>query len=360
MSLVSTNGIRLIPDLSCSPFSWFTGLLMDATGERLGTVLEISKSGNIRNVWFRTANVVEEDTLKVSLQGVSSGVPDGTILGTGNNGYVAATLLDTSDNTWLGPFQLGVDVAVTRGQMISVVFEWNSYSDGNLNLAGSVLYGGFYNCYAVTDITASPGTWAKGSTVGAGICVALEYDDGTYAFPCFGYGGGILTINSGSAPDEAGNYFSSPFPFRAVGFYIYGDFDYDVTLSLLDSSNNVLANKVLDSSVRQGAGNGLSLIFFDSDPAASVNIAKDTGYRVIASPGANSVSFRYFDIPEADAMDGVDLGSDCVYTQRNDGGVWSDTGTRRMIIGLIADQVDNGVGSGGGGPLVGPSALISG
>jgi hypothetical protein len=343
MSLVAIKGLHCFPDPTLQP-GVLSSDTMDATGERLGVVIPIFKAGNIRNVYFRTATVTEEDVLKISLQGVnSSGVPNGTILGAGNAGYTTATFTDANDNTWLGPYQLGVDVAVTQGQFISIVLEWNSYADGNLNIAKvqpPVANTLLYNMYGVTDITASPGTWAK-LTTGYIYCVALEYDDGTYAMPNMGAGAqATLTLNTGTTPDEAGNYVSYPFPFQAVGIWVVGDFDYDVTLSLQASDGTVLANCTLEADYRASTGAGVHFVFFDSDPASAVTIAKNTNYRVVVSPtGADSTSLRYFIVPEAAAMDAFDLGTNCVYTARTDAGAWAQTDTQRVLVGLIGNQL---------------------
>lgn len=349
MSLVSCKGLLHVPN-PITNVDGIAGTTLDATGERCGQVLMISKTGNIRNVWIRTGTVTKGDDLKISLQGVnSSGLPDGTIKGTGNAGYVVATINDSDDNKWAGPFQLGVDVAVTQGETISLVVEWNSYTDGSLiiQLVSPIL--DKYNCYQVTDITATPGTWLKSST--SHQCIALEYDDGTYMVGNIGaiyLGGGTVNVNS--TPDEYGNLFQMPFPCRVIGFWIYANlYYYDAVLTLYDASSKILANATIEADYRHGASPGYLEVFFDSDPAANVTLAKDTNYRmVVASTSSDSISFRDLSVPEAAAMEVMDLGTSCYMTYRTDGGTWTESTTRRVCMGLILDQLDNGVGSGGG------------
>ena len=348
MSLVSCKGLLHVPN-PITNVDGVVGTTLDATGERCGQVLMISKTGNIRNVWIHTGTVTKGGDLKISLQGVnSSGMPDGTIKGTGNAGYVVATINDSDDSKWVGPFQLGVDVAVTQGETISLVVEWSSYTDGSLiiQLVSPILRK--YNCYQVTDLTATPGTWRKSST--SHQCIALEYDDGTYMV---GNIGAIYssrgTVNVNTTPDEYGNLFQMPFPCRAIGFWIYADPDYDAVLTLYDASSNILANATIEADYRYGTSESYFEVFFDSDPAANVTLAKDTDYRmVVASTSSNNTSFKDLSVPEAAAMEVMDLGTSCYMTYRTDGGTWTESTTRRVCMGLILDQVDNGVGSGGG------------
>ena len=348
MSLVSCKGLLHVPN-PITNVDGIVGTTLDATGERCGQVLMISKTGNIRNVWIRTGSVTNGDDLKISLQGVnSSGLPDGTIKGTGNAGYVVATINDSDDNIWAGPFQLGVDVAVTQGETISLVVEWSSYTDGSLVIPLASPFLDKYNCYQVTDLTATPGTWRKATT--SHQCIALEYDDGTYMV---GNIGAIYsrrgTVNVNTTPDEYGNLFQMPFPCRAIGFWIYADPDYDAVLTLYDASSNILANATIEADYRYATSESYFEVFFDSDPAANVTLAKDTDYRmVVASTSSKNISFKDLSVPEAAAMKVMDLGTSCYMTYRTDGGTWTESTTRRVCMGLILDQLDNGVGSGGG------------
>ena len=55
---------------------------------------------------------------------------------------------------------------------------------------------------------------------------------------------------------------------------------------------------------RYGTSESYFEVFFDSDPAANVTLAKDTDYRmVVASTSSKNISFNDLSVPEAAAME---------------------------------------------------------
>lgn len=358
MSLIDAKVLIHVPDSAFAAQTYGT-MTIDATGERCGNILQIKRAGNIRYVSFFTNTVTTGDTIKVTLQTVdtSTGLPTGTLIDSDATGTVVVN--DTDDNTWKTvDFGADKNIAVTQGQFIAVVLEWDSYVAGNIKICQAIsVTVSSYNTYVVTDITATPGTWAKWSAVQP-LVIEIGYDDGSYALNCDGNPSfcNTVTINSGTTPDEVGNYFQIPFPCRAVGIWVIGDIDYDVTLSLLDASDNILANCTQLAAYRAGPNVCLLPVFFDSSPASTVTIAKDTWYRVIMTPGANSVTIAYATVLSAAAMDLYPLGQNCHWTQatnRDEVTDWAQTTTKRCQIGLIIDQLDNGVSSGGSSPRFG-------
>lgn len=334
-------------------------ITMDATGERCGCIQFIKQAGNIAKVIFYNAAITSGDTIKASIQTVdANGVPSGTVwaTATGNKAY-GTVAISTSDTGWHTVTFTEV-APVVAGDIIAVVFEWNSYVAGNMrfyyNTGVSAGAGGTISYpIVVTDITASPGTWAKGSTYGAsGLAMVLEYSGGTYYINTNGESSGTgasFALNTGTTPDEMGNYFQVPFTMRAYGFWLYADVDYELTLSLQSSAGTVLANRVISSSMRFGTGNGVWRINFDSDPAATVTLNASTWYRIVITPStANSCAIWYLDVPSAAAMAVLDGGTLCYRTDRTNAGSWSETTTQRIGIGLLIDQVDIPSGSGGG------------
>lgn len=346
------NCFHMYPNPFCIPTTAGNSS-MDATGERIGQVFQIMKAGNISKVVFYLGTTGTGDTLRVSLQSVNmtTGLPSGTILGATNNGYADVVINAADDGVWKTA-TLGESVAVTQGQWIALVFSWTSYVAGSINIYYnySSLITFNYNTYYITDITATPGTWSKALT-NACTAACFEYDDASYYFnfiPACLPGIGGHTISSSTTPDEVGNYFQVPAKMRACGLWVFGDFDYDTPLSLLDASNNVLANCSMDPDCRHNNSYNFHYVFFDSDPAAQVTLNKDTWYRMIITPGASSVYARYADVPSAAAMGGLEGGTLMYATTRTDGGAWSDSTTRRYSMGLLIDQMDDGAGSGGG------------
>lgn len=361
MSLVSTKQLFFVPEFISQSYA-AASITLNATGERCGQIKQIWTAGNIRKVHFRTALVTTGDTMKVTIQtvGTSDGLPSGSLIDAEATGTVVVA--DGDDNAWKTvDFGESATVAVTQGQFVAICIEFNSYGSGNLAISGA-MYTPYsmqtsYNSYVVKDITASPGTWIKDATAWS-LSVMLEYSDGTFA-PDLDYGGayGSSTgVSSSTNPDEVGNYFQSTYPFRAVGFWIFGEFDYNVTLSLLGADDTILANATFEADYRIAGAEGLQYVAFDSDPASTVTIAKDTWYRVIVTPGADAIYVNLFTVPTAASMDKFPFGQNCYWTQATDRDAvtdWAQTTTKRCMIGLVGDQLDDGSGGGGSSPRFG-------
>jgi hypothetical protein len=336
-------------------------LILDATGKRCGCVQSIKQAGNIAKVIFYNAVVTTGDTIKASIQTVGAdGLPSGTVWTTaGGNKAYGTVAISTGDAGW-HTVTFDEVAPVVAGDIIALVFEWNSYVSGDIrfytNNGIGTLPGGYLQYpYCVSDITASPGTWIKHATYGySSIAMVLEYSGGNYYINTNseGRGAGVsFALGTGSNPDELGLYFQVPFTVRAYGFWLYADVDYDLTVSLLDASNTVLANRVLDSDYRFSIGIGAFHANFDSDPAATVTLQPNTWYRLILTPSSASTCGTYFlDVPSAAAMAVVDGGTLCYATSRVDGGNWTNTDTRRYALGLLIDQIDISAGGGGGRP----------
>lgn len=401
MSLVSCKQLIFLPDpLQVGVGSTYE--VIDSIGERLGIVMQVFTAGTIRKVHFRTGTVTTGDTIKASIQGVSVQFPDGVIA---KSGTVAVA--DGDDSVWktvdLGA---GTGLAVTQGQWIAIVLEYDSYVAGNMRIvvsnqvarminnghyetsdiaapltSGSLVVGSSYfiRTYVSDDdftnvgaasnaagimFTATgttPTHWAHSSNLGVWLkaaspqfpSISLEYSDGTFANNmefASPFSQTPMTVSSSTNPDEVGNYFQVPYPCRAVGIWISGDLDNDVTLSLLGSDDTILSHCTMDSDNRNLLTAAINYVAFDPAHAATVTLAKDTWYRVIATPGASSVTISYLDFVSAAGLDACALGQNCHWTQATDRDAvtdWAQTTTRRCNIGIIIDQLDDGTAAGG-------------
>lgn len=335
-------------------------IVLDATGERCGCVQYIKQAGDIAKVIFYNAAITTGDTIKASIQTVGAdGLPSGTVwpTATGNKAY-GTVAISTGDTGWHTVTFTEI-APVVAGDIIAIVFEWNSYNSGNMrfysnNSIGTVAGGSLQFPYVVSDITATPGTWIKHTNYGSsGLSMVLEYSGVNYYINTNGEGAGAgasFALNTGSNPDELGLYFQVPFTMRAYGFWLYADVDYDLTISLMNSDDTVLANRVIDADYRQSTGNGTFYVNFDSAPAAVVTLQPSTWYRLIITPSSASNCPIYFlDMPTAAAMAALDGGTLCYATERVDSGAWTNINTKRYALGLLIDQVDIPSGGGGGG-----------
>jgi hypothetical protein len=60
------------------------------------------------------------------------------------------------------------------------------------------------------------------------------------------------------------------------------------------------------------------------------------------------VNLTYWDLPTAASLDALPGGQNVSASSRTDAGAWTDVATRRLLIALWIDQVDDGVSAGGG------------
>lgn len=361
MALTAIGDILTIPcerNTVVTSYVSAAGTRLDATGERIGSIFMIRTAGNIAKIYIRTGTVTTGDTLKVSLQGVTSGgLPDGTILATatGNKAYGTVAVADGDDNVWK-EVTLTEVAPVIQGQYVAIVIEWNSYVAGDMYIAissSSGYYMSLYNVYTVTDVTASPGTWIRSVSLNT-YTFALEYDDTNY-YQNIVIGPAVNTVDlfhTGTVYDEQGNYVTFPFSFRAIGFWVFTEADQPFDMILYDSSSNVLANCSPSNDIRYSTSTGFLYYLFDSNPASNYTIAASTYYRIVMKPtSATNTPCYYFTVPAASAMSAFGLGGNCIRTTRVDGGAWTNYDTQRCAIGLLYDQID--IGGGGGAPRFG-------
>lgn len=335
--------------------------IMDATGERWASIFQIATAGNIAKIHAYAAAVSSADTVKISLQTVdmATGLPSGTIwaTATGNKAYGTVSVTGAGWQT----VTFTEVAAVAAGDYAAVVIEWNSYVSGDMRFYTNtpIQSSGHYFPYSCSDVTASPGTWAKRTYHALSVCI--EYDDGNSYWNGWQFGMGSsagTTLSSSTTPDEVGNYFQVPVKMRVRGFWFYGDYDNAVTLQLMDASNTVLANAVFDPDLRPAASYELHFVMFDSDPASAYTLNTGTWYRVSILPGASAVSVYDVNV-QSNAMFGAwDGGVNFYSTSRSDAGSWTNLNTKRWLVGLIYDQLDDGASTGGGGlPILGGSVV---
>lgn len=330
----------------------FAAMTLDASGELAAAVLQAPKTGSIRKVHFRTGTVTTATDTDVRIETVdaATGNPSGTLFGTTTNVTVASGSL--SANTWITTGNLTADASVTKGDRLAVVVA----PSGSPNYQ-VVRIGGGYQAdvgfpYATHFASSS---WTKSDA--ATPVVALEYSDGSFA--CMPYVTPFTAVNThtvgtGSTPDEVALKFQLAAPVRATGAWlrIDGDADYDVILYDSDGSTS-LASVSVDADIRSSAGQSAPTIALFTGTAS---LTAATNYYLAIKPTTASTLTAYsFDVNAAAILDQMDGGQNFHWAQQTDAGGWSATTTRRPIMGLIIDGIDDGAGggSGGEGPLIG-------
>lgn len=363
MTMVYTPGLIWPP---MPTVNWSNGfaagnLVIDATGEKIATNGRIywgnydgSETKNITKVGFRFGAVTKAggSGLTLSLQDVSTtagpptqpdGTPDQTVaIANGDAGFAA--------NTWYKTAALSSARTVAYGELLSVVLEYdgagrlgadsvvvNTYNSANPNLhENNLLYSG--------------GAWGTVSQSFPNIL--FEFDDGTFGTYRSCYAGknfSIFNFNSGSNPDEHGNKITLPFDCVVDGVILHaysitanGEF----TVILEDSGGTVLWSETFDYNTFLSNNFGSYQRPLFTTPLTFS--AGDVVYLSVRPTAALGVGVAYAEVDHADHWGGWALGSDWYAVNRNNIGAWTEVPTRRMDFHLSIQQIDDGVGTGGG------------
>lgn len=347
MALRDVGGVNLVPGLIARAESApvIVQSILDAGGELCGAVIQIPKTGNISKIGFRTVAVTVSDAIKVSLQTVdeTTGRPTGTLIHADAYGIQAS--VSTNTTYWVS---LQNPVAVTKSNTpIAIVVEFNSYVSGNLRIISAIR--GFPSAdirfpYAF-QFLGSAWTFLDDSPN-----LGLEYDDGeikpmVLAFPAIATS--TISWDTNNNPDRIGLRVSVPYNCRVSGIFALIDLDGDADIEIYDSDGITVSETIsLDKDIRSSATNGVFFIYL----VTPIELTKDTFYRVIVHPttGTNIVIY-YLDVTNdgaVEAMNAIDGGVNMHYTTCDGSpsaeGDWTQTATRRPLIGLMIDQLDDG------------------
>ena len=341
MALQTFIGGLVTPDISgLGIIPTFTQMLIDASGEKAAVIFRVPKTGTLDKAEFRvgTATLNAASQIRVSFQDVSdvNGDPDGTqdqfrdIAGSSftSNAWTVPGLM-TSDGT-----DTGVKRSVTRGDLLSVVVEYSTFTAADiLNVSTLTATGsGTSAAYGQAYPDLFTAAWVKQALYPI---VALKYDDGAYVFistniyPIETFN--AVSFNSGSTPDERGLIFQFPSAVKVGGAWLICDLDAVADVVLYDSDGTTALETVsLDPDQRQAANARVFFMRFPTDRELSAS----TNYRLIAKPtSVSGITIYDFDIDAVALMDAVEGGQNWHYTQRTDAGAWSQTTTKRPWMG---------------------------
>ena len=361
MALQAIGGTpKTVPDFPMFGSSVFSSILLDASAEKASFIFRVPQTGTIDKVGFRVGTVTTADTLRVGLQTVDA--TTGFATGTAYGGMVAGTQATPASNTFY-EVTLGTSATATEDDFVAVVIEYNSFVAGNLNI-------NYVGTRAIVDnypysalFTAS---WA--ALTDSIPNVTLHYTTGT-AYPWTGaYAYSAISVNttvirSDTTPDEIGTRIYLPYKCRAYGLAHTcrqnGDCDYVLYEGPVGSATQI-AIVSHDKDVLGGAGAHRQTKDFFTTP---IDLAANTEYFVCIKPTtttANSAIMASFDVQTAAMLDQHSGGQQCYHVERTDGGTFTTTTTRRSMISLLIDKLDDGAGGAGAGNpngLVGAMAL---
>lgn len=329
-----------------------TNFNLNQSGDKVGFVFSADEAIVITRLGVRVSNVAgTSPTYKLSLQGVSStGVADGTIKGGVSPASVsfapsaAGWVWKTLDNSY----------TCARGENLAVVFE---YASGTVD--GSNNSGLTYVCE--TSATRLPFAY----TIDNGGAAAKT----TNAWPVFGYAsatvayGGPLSAHqdlfTGATGTSIGTKFTLPSgwgsTYKVAGLIIgvsdfangTGQFVFKLWQGGNASDLTVLQDVTVDTA--QFASITVSMlttILFDEATLSTLSFGST--YRLTMEYStAGRLYLQAFDVGTASDLDAYAHGQDFLYTART-GGNWTDTTTRRPILGLILSDITPPSGGGSG------------
>ncbi len=335
----------------------FGNVTVDADGEGIGMVFQAPVTGTITGFGCRTGTLTAGDANTLfSLRNVdltsTPGIPGGTT-------HASGTVNVAASNTWYNVS--GLSYAATQGEMLSVTV--TRPTSGSLNTIFSTFAddtGSSTNLpYGVANASAG---WVVD---GNGPLFAINYG-GTY-YPLFAVWPMSTTTNtaysSSSTPDVIGNVWIPRFKCRVRGVWLWADLDAGLAVKFYDTDGvTVLAQAVIAANSR-GADNQRLLVVPFSDSAGETTVTPTVGatYRIGIEPSSTTnIGISDFTVSAAAIMDAFDLGQSMYYTSAKDPtgtGSWTDVTTRRVFMGVLIDQLDDGAGSGG---VVGNSGMYGG
>ncbi|MEE9597226.1 MAG: hypothetical protein V3V96_10665 [Acidiferrobacterales bacterium] len=352
MTLQSIQGAIAWPPMTYGfgDFGMTANVVVDAAGEGHGIVFMAPATGNIAKIGWRTHTVTTGGDMDVRLETVddTSGLPDGNLKAASANVVIT---VDATDDLTLFESTLTSAAAVTKGDVLAAIIVGDTGFASTLQLSGpeSVVVEGRYSTTYLPYGVVHTGSWAK-DTINR-CTLWIEYDDGV-CYPV-GFSGvaSETSFSSASTPDEVGIKFQVPFPCRVTGFWVSAEIDGDATIKLYGPSTITAA---LDKDIRVAAAGHLHQGFF----ASTVDLVKDTDYRLTLLPGATSIKRHETTLFDANARGAASGGTNVAKTSRADAGGWTEDTTMIVQIGLLIDQLDDGVGGGttsilGGGNLAG-------
>jgi hypothetical protein len=317
-----------------------TSYQINGTGQRLAWILAIPRTGTITRVGWRVHTCATAQLSRLGLYTVTSGIFPTT---TGYGGSVYGTY--TPAATTYFEVTLGTSATATLGDVAAIVTEFDSTAG---DMYGSSASGGGEAPSGAGWAKYNGTTWSR--TVGGGFAFAhLYYSDGVVVdaetCPFTGTQTEDSGFNLNSTPDEYAIKLTMPFACRIVG--IWSNYrtpnaaaDYEIRIY---SGTTALTTTAIDAEYAGGTTGVRRLLF-----ASPVTVAAGATIRAAIRPTTSTTAiFRYHTLSAAGYGTGVGLQSgDCLST-RTDLGSWSDTTTQIPHMGVVIDQLDDGVGGGG-------------
>ena len=334
-------GPRLYPDpsrlLAFASLSTNTNFQINGSGHRQATVFSVPASGTCTKVGMRIHTCASAVTSRLGLYTVDgSGNPTTTPYGSSNYGTFTPAATTYSEVT------LGTAATMTAGNLAALVVEFDSTA-GDMFISAS--NGAMNNSSIPYTAKYNGSAWSKQGN-GQIILGHVYYSDAGGQYYDIGLGpftSDVLTGNYNSTTAGADEYavrITVPFKCRIAGIWHNytnasgGDWDcvlYNGTTSLKSVSidGDTVATPL-----------GVRHCWFSS----GYTCAAGTTVRAAVKPTTSTnVTYRNYPLFAANAEQSIGLPQGTCLSTRVDSGAWSDTVTTLPSIGLIIDQLDDGV-----------------
>ncbi len=333
-----------LPEPAVSVSGGFSYLQIDASGEKVAFIVKAPKAGSIRKIGVLMGTVATGATLDARIETVdaATGNPTGVLWQVGPPGTRAnLAIASADDNVWKTSVNLDTDAVVQANSIFAVVLAY--VAPANLALAASGLAVNTAAEFPYTNHFTS--SWTKSSY---SPIVGLEYSDGSFAVSPGVYP--VTNVNAAyySTPIEIALTFKLRAPTRVAGFWLWAQMisTTDARVQLYEAGNNTpLTSVTIDGGITSVIPSYLRSEAFSSPVTLKAGVV----YRLSVLPTAGSVLQCWFDVNSAALMDAFAGGQDFFWSQRTrssttdpDTNPWSDTLTRRPLVGLILDQFSDG------------------
>lgn len=331
---------------------------LNGSGDYESVVFTPTEPFTVTAIGFLAGTVNTPGTVTVSIQGLSSGNPDGAPITDDLGGSASKTSATISTALSWTKVTLDNPVTLNQGEDYAAVIAWASGDLFTCRVANFTL--ATAKPYTVVS-TGTPGKSDLKTNIaiyGSTKCLRL------YSYtPCSGTTFSP-SYNNTSSPDELGLRFRLPFKARIKGMLFQFNSGGPFEIYLSDDAGNELGNTLTAADPANRRGLQLHGWFpFDNSHVVDAN----TWYRAWMRPSSttNTHGLYYATLDEQILKTAWPYGADWNWCERTNGDTPSDINADRLpLVDLIIDQLDDGVESGGGGSggglkIVGPGGLAA-
>ena len=315
-----------------------TTTLSSTTTTSLAWIFMAEEAATITQVGFKQSTMAgTPGVVRLSLQGADgSGAPDGSILASGN-GYADYTPSSGNNGTlvWL---TLSSPVTVTRGQMLCLyMIPVSGTWDGSNTLTVH---------RSMTNL-ASPNGLPYLRENGTKISVAsliFGYASASKSYGVPWQTGTTLNVGLNSTPDEVGVRFTLPAGLGSTytirGIEVFTSLAAGITLDMVlySGTTPLQTRSAIDSDIGSSASPRVFKFLFSDTTLTPLSYGSEY---VIALKflAATTSAVQYMVVNRAQDWTAFQAAALAKWTQRTDGGAFSDTATQMPYIALLIDEV---------------------